>query len=139
MYEMLKFTSETLIYIRYAWKKVWYIKIFFHHTRRGIKCTKCFEKHPKCTFQELFPLSDKLDIGLPPGHLPDLSIGTGDTSGMPHIPHPVAQHPLHLRKKLHKPSATSPNPDYIDNPPDPHNVETPARPPVSTNSSSSGQ
>ena len=139
MYEMLKCTSETLKYIRYACKKLRYVRRIFCHARRVIKRTKCVEKHLKCTFQELFPLSDKLDIGLPPGQLPDLSIGTGDTSGMPHIPLPVSHRRLHLMKKLHKPSATSPNPDYIDNPPDPHNVETPTRPPVSTNSSSSAQ
>ena len=121
-----------LIYIRYARKSMVHQNILSSYTS-GHKMHEMFRKCPKFTFKALFSLSDKLDIGLPPGHLPDLSIGTGDTYGMLTYVFLFPGRPLPPEKKLHKLSATSPNPDYIHKPPDAHNAETPATPPVSQN------
>ena len=82
---MLKCMSETLKYIWYTCKKLRYIRIIFCYAHRVIKRTNVLKNVRNAIFKNLIPLSYKLDIGLPPGQLPDLSIGTGDTSGMPHI------------------------------------------------------
>ena len=91
-------------------------------------------------YQNFFPYNNiELDIGLPPGELPDIHPDCEDTSGMPSIPPPKNCRQLHRRHRDKIQESTSPTPDVTKKESTSGIVDTPTRPIASTDSSSSGQ
>ena len=80
-----------------------------------------------------------MDIGLPPGQLPDIPLEGQDTLGMPNIPPPINYWHLHRRNRDERLQSIPPNPDTTQSEQNTGVVNTPNRPIASTNSSSSGQ
>ena len=91
-------------------------------------------------YENLFPYNNiELDIGLPPGQLPDIHLDSEDTSCMPSIPPPKNHRQLHRRHRDKIQESTPPTPDATKKESTSGIVDTPTRPIASTNSSSSGQ
>ena len=81
----------------------------------------------------------ELDIGLPPGQLPDIHLDCEDTSGMPSIPPPKNYRQLYRRNRDKIQQSTPPTIDATKKETKSGIVDTPTRPIASTNSSSNGQ
>ena len=63
-------------------------------------------------YQNFFAYKNiELDIGLPPGHLPDIHPDCEDTSGMPSIPPPKNYRQLYRRHMDKIQESTPPTPD----------------------------
>ena len=63
-------------------------------------------------YQNFFAYNNiELDIGLPPGQLPDIHPDCEDTSGMPSIPPPKNYRQLHRRHRDKIQESTPPTPD----------------------------
>ena len=91
-------------------------------------------------YENFFPYNNiELDIGLPPGQLPNIYLDSEDTSCMPSIPPPKNYRQLHTRHMDKIQESTPPIPDATKKESTSGIVDTPTRPIPSTNSSSSGQ